>query len=277
MLILSKKEDAAYEAWLNEIKTKNPDVSEQLDALAGTDAGREIFRGGLREADYYRRLNEFRDQREQFERQQQKFKEDVTKQYSWWEQAQPAFQQAQQEAQELKSRLAAYEDQMKEYGMDPKDVRAAIPAVDTNTNNMTNQQLEQLRQQVQMMDQAFPQVLTGMLAAQQQAFQEGLPFDPAKVVQEVYQNRVDPLTAWNKLTTEQRQGKVREQLQKELEKAREEGRKEALSKVSGPDRMMRPAGPSVVDVLRGDAEVMTDPKTRVDASVQDFLQMSHDE
>jgi DNA repair exonuclease SbcCD ATPase subunit len=277
MLILSKKEDAAYEAWLKEIKTKYPDVTEHLDAFAGTDAGREIFRGGLREADYYRRLNEFRDQRDQFERQQQKFKEDVTKQYSWWEQAQPAFQQAQQEAQELKSKLAAYEDQMKEYGMDPKDVKAAIPAVDTNTNNMTNQQLEQLRQQVQMMDQAFPQVLTGMLAAQQQAFQEGLPFDPAKVVQEVYQNRVDPLTAWNRLTTEQRQGKVREQLQKELDKAREEGRKEALSKVSGPDRMMRPAGPSVVDVLRGDAEVMTDPKARVDASVQDFLQMPHDE
>jgi len=274
MLLLSKKEDAAYTDWVNEIKAKHPDVAEHLDPIVETDAGREIFRGGLREADYYRRLNEIRDQREEFGRQQEKFKSDVTQQYSWWEQAKPAHEAAVAEAQQLKTKLEAYEKELKEYGVEPKDVNAATPAVDAT--NVTQQQLEQLRQQVGMMDQAFPQVLTGMLAAQQKAITEGLTFDPAKVVQEVYQNRVDPLTAFNNLSADERQTKVKAQLEGELEKAREEGRKEALSKISGPDRGLRPAGPSVVDVLRGDAEVITDPQKRTDAAVQDFLQMTNE-
>ena len=272
MLLLSKKEDAAYKTWLDEIKAKNPDVAETLDAFAETDAGREIFRGGLREADYYRRLNEIRDQRDEFSREQEKFKADVTKQYSWWEQAKPAHDAAVKEAADLKQKLAAYQEQLKEYGVDPKDVGAATPPQDTN--NMSQQEIAQLRAQVQMMDQAFPQVLTGMLAAQQKAIQEGLPFEPDKVVQEVYTNRVDPMTAFDRITAEQRQEKVREQLETKLEEAREEGRKEALSKISGPDRGLRPAGPSVVEALRGDATVETDPGKRTDLAVQDYLEMT---
>jgi hypothetical protein len=72
----------------------------------------------------------------------------------------------------------------------------------------------------------------------------------------------------------QREEKAKELLSKELEKAREVGYKQALSKLSGPDKVLRQGSPSLVDALRGQGpEVLTDPTARRDAAVRDFLEM----
>jgi len=246
---MSKKEDAAYAEWLAEVKAKNPDVAASLDEIAGTDAGRELFRGGLREADYYRRLNEISEAKRDLEVEGQK-------QVSWWNEAKPVYEAAVAERDELKRRLEG-----------SNGAPAPAPAA-------PSKDLEDLKSRVVAMDQGYTQVMLGMFDAQQSALREGLPFDANKVLQEVYQHKVDPLTAFNRLSAPQREEKAKAMLQQELEKAREEGYKQALSKLSGPDKALRPGSPSLVDALRGQGDqVLTDPSARRDAAVKDWLEM----
>lgn len=278
MLILSKKEDDQYQAWLNDVKSQHKDVAPILDQLATTDAGRELFRGGLRTADYYRRLNEFRDEKEKAERdlaeKQQAFQADVTKQYSWWQEAQTNVAKIEAEKQDLASKLTAYEAQLKEYGVDTKSVISQAPANGGAMDNLTQREIAEIKSRVQAMDQNFPAVMMGLLKAQQSALTEGLPFDPTEVFKRVYQQRVDPVTAFNDYAKPFREEKAKQILSQELDKAREEGRREALSKLSGPDRAVRPSSPSAVDALRtSDNPVFTDRGSRVDAAVKDFMEM----
>lgn len=272
MLLLSKKEDEAYAQWLSDLKSQHQDLAPVLDQLASTEAGRELYRGGLRTADYYRRLNEFRDQKEELERQRAAFEQDVNKQYGWWQEAQTNYQRMQQEREDLQGRLAAYENQIKEYGVDPKEIVPQAPQ--GGTDNITQRELAELRTRVQAMDTNFPAILSGFLKAQQTALEERLPFDPNEVFKRVYQQRVDPVTAFNEMARPLREERAKELINKELEKAREEGRREALSKLSGPDRAVRPASPSVVDALRStEAMPLTNRGERLDAAVRDFMEM----
>jgi hypothetical protein len=257
---MSKKEDAAYQEWLAEIKAKNPDVAPKLDEIADTDAGRELFRGGLREADYYRRLNEISAAKAELEAEAQR-------QVSWWEQAKPEYESARQERDLAIAKLEAVEHQLK--GGEPVDPRS----LSQTPVGVPSKELDELRNRVQSMDQAYPQIMLGLFNAQQAAMREGLAFDANQVLQAVYQQKVDPLTAFNKIVAPQREEKAKQMLASELEKAREEGYKQALSKLSGPDKVLRSASPSIVDALRGTAKVMSDPAERRDAAVQDYLEM----
>ena len=257
---MSKKEDAAYQEWLAEIKAKNPDVAPTLDQIADTDAGRELFRGGLREADYYRRLNEIAAAKAELEAEAQR-------QVSWWEQAKPEYESARQERDLALAKLEAVEHQLKGgEQVDPRSLPQAPVGV-------PSKELEALQNRVIGMDQAYPQIMLGMFSAQQAALREGLTFDPNQVLQAVYQQKVDPLTAFNKLVAPQREEKAKQMLASELEKAREEGYKQALSKLSGPDKVIRSSGPSIVDALRGTAQVLTNEGERRDAAVRDYLEM----
>lgn len=266
---MGRKEDNAYSEWLDEIKAKHPDIAPTLDSLAETDAGREIFRGGLREADYYRRLNEIRDEREEIERRALEVEEEGQRQVSWWQEAKPTYDSALETAQEYQRRLEAFQAQLKgEDEVDPKNAysNGGAPAVN-------NKELEELKQRVQLMDSAYPQVMLGLFKAQQAAMQEGLAFDPNQVLDKVYREKVTPIQAFDQLVKPQREEKAKHMLENELNKAREEGRREALSKLSGPDRAVRPSGPSIVDALRGDAQVLTDERQRRDAAVRDWMEL----
>jgi len=254
---MSRKEDAAYEEWLEEIKESHPDVADTLDTLAETDAGRELFRGGLREKDYYRRLNELRDARTEIEREGQE-------QVSWWESAKPEYERAIQERDEAIAQLEAAGNMNRQ-------------GSGNGTPPSNNEDLEQMKARLAAMDQAYPQVMLGMFEAQQAALREGLQYKPDEVLQEAFKKKISPLQAFNEIVAPQRQEKAKGMLESELNKAREEGRKEALSKLSGPDRVLKRQGPSIVDALTGDAEVLSDPRKRRDAAVADFLELTASE
>lgn len=259
---MSRKEDAAYGDWLDDIKSKNPDVADHLDALAETDAGREIYRGGLREADYYRRLNEVRDAKQELDREAQE-------QVTWWQEAKPEYERAVTERDEALARLEATNVN------DPNGSGgngAPNPPLPTNP-----QELELIKQRMTAMDQAYPQVMLGMFEAQQAALQEGLKYKPDEVLQRAFEKRIKPIDAFNELVTDQRQEKAKFMLEGELDKARQEGYKQALSKISGPDKIMSTRGPSIVDALSGTAEVITDERERRDAAVAEYIELTSEQ
>lgn len=253
---MSRKEDEAYAEWLEEVKTKHPDVAETLETLAETDAGRELFRGGLREKDYYRRLNEIRDARTELD-------EEAQKQVSWWQEAKPEYERAIQERDEALQKLEAAAMNREPGG----NGNGAPPPSNPK-------ELEELRQRLAAMDQAYPQVMLGMFEAQQAALREGLEYQPDEVLKKAFEKRIKPIDAFNEIVASQRQEKAKSMLEGELNKAREEGYKQALSKLSGPDQVLKRSGPSIVDALTGDAEVLTDTRKRRDAAVQDFLELT---
>ena len=257
---MSRKEDAAYAEWMDEIKSKHPDVADTLEALAETDAGREIFRGGLREADYYRKLNDIRDARAELD-------EEANKQETWWEQAKPEYARALAERDEAVQKLEAAAMTREPGGGGGNG--APAPANPSNPK-----ELEELRQRIGAMDQAYPQVMLGMFEAQQAALREGLEYKPDEVLRMAFDKRMKPLDAFNEIVADQRTAKAKGMLESELNKAREEGYKQALSKLSGPDQILKRQGTSIVEALNGDAEVLTDQNKRRDAAVQDFLEMT---
>lgn len=254
---MSKREDNAYAEWLGELKAKNPAIADKLDEIADTEAGREIFRGSLREADYYQRV-------EKVNAKEKELLAEDERQVSWWKEAKPEYDRAVQEAAEARRRLEAVGSQVS--GGNPPAPPHIQPSKD----------LEELKSRVVAMDQGYGQLMLGMFNAQQAALREGLPFEADKVLQEVYQQKVDPVTAFNKLAAPARETKAKELLDRELEKAREEGYKQALSKLSGPDKVLRQGGTSLVDTLKASQDPsFADSRQRVDASVKDWLELEN--
>ena len=249
---MSQKEDEAYAKWVDEVR-EQADSPEAIDALAGTQIGREIFRGTLGKREIDRRFNEF-------QREKEAFSADVQKQQSWWEKAKPTYDQAVAEAAALKRQLGSA-------GV------ASAPSAPNADYGVLTQEIESMKNTLRSMDLALPSVLTGMLQAQAEAQREGLPFEPNVVLQSSFSSKRSPLDAWRDLTTSERQAKADESFKKAIADAEERGRMSAASR-GGADRAIRPAGPSVVDVLQGNAEgaAPATRQSRVDAAVRDFLE-----
>jgi hypothetical protein len=258
---MSRKEDEAYAEWLDEIKSNHPEVADSLEALAETDAGRELFRGGLREKDYYRRLNEIRDARTELD-------EETQKQVSWWQEAKPEYERALAERDEALQKLEAASMNRGGGG----NGNGTPPS-----NPQNQKELEDLRNRLMAMDQAYPQVMLGMFEAQQAALREGLEYKPDEVLKRAFEKKMRPIEAFNEIVATQRHEKAKSMLEGELNKAREEGYKQALSKLSGPDQILKRSGPSIVDALTGDAAVMTDPRQRRDAAVKEYLELTSEQ
>jgi DNA repair exonuclease SbcCD ATPase subunit len=268
---VSKKEDADYKEWLEELKTKNPAISEHLDAIAETDQGRDLFRGERREADYYRRLNELDGQKKAVAEEAEINKAEGARQVSWWQAAKPEYEEALKAKTDLTAQLEAAQAKLKEQG---------VPIVDPTTPKPppapapeTTKEIEAMKARINAMDAGYPQVMLGLFQAQQAAQAEGIPFDAGAVLKHAYDNNTSPMQSFNTLSSEVREKNAAEKLTAKLDEAREAGRKEALSKLSGPDRGIRPSGPTIVDALRGDAEVLTDSDKRKDAAVRDWMEM----
>jgi hypothetical protein len=269
---MSQSEDQKYQEFLKEVKSKLPaELQANLDAIAGTEAGKEIFRGGLREKDYYTRLNALAAEKETI-------KSTAAKQTEWYNEFQGAkgrLESRAQEAERLKAKLRAYEDKASEFGLDLEDVRDAsdtrrssAPAAVSDSS--ASEELKALREKVEFFDKALPKVLGDLVSIARESIRENFDVDPLQVVQFASENQVDPRTAFSELTKAEREKRASDSLKAQLEKAKEEGRQEALSKLQGPDRI-RPSGPTIVDNLTDKAAAFGDHRSRVDEAVKDFL------
>lgn len=268
---MAKREDQDFKVWLEELKKLHPETAANLDALAETEVGKELFRGERREAEFYRRLNEITEKERQFQA-------TVAAQAKWYETAKPEYERAvtkAQEAEALRLRLEAMNKQLAEIGVKvPEQNSPSVPA-HSSTEDITTRELQELRGQVAQMDQAFPLVMGQFLSVLHKSTKEGFDVDPNAVLKYVYDNKVAPDVAYEKLTADARESRRQEELDKKLKEAKEAGRREALSSFQGPERIPL-AAPSVVEALRAkeDANIFAKPQDRVDAAVKDFLEMT---
>ncbi len=250
---MSKKEDTAYQEWIDEIRTKLPaELHTNLDALIGTDVGKEIFRGGLREADYYKRLNEHNTAKAKFDK-------DVKEQADWFAVEQPKNVALIAEVNKLRKDLLTHKAELIAAGLEvPPEVTKAVDQ-SQGASVQNNSDLEQIKRQLQFLDKALPQVIGKAMALTARLTRENYSVDPNAVFQHAAENGVDLDAAFETLTATERNKRSEVKREEEIKAAKEEGAREALAKLSGPDRAMRPAGPSVFDTMNATKDTANAP------------------
>lgn len=273
---MSRKEDTAYEEWKQELRSKmTDDQKAHFDALVDTDPGREIFRGGIRENYLYTRLNEHKAKEEEFKTAKQKFEDDVKRQHSWFEAEKPKNEKLFGEVQRLQKQLKAYEKQFTDAGLDVPDELKAAQEATKRASTMDNGELDNIRQRLVVMDKALPVVIGKAMNIAARIVKDNYEITPDQVFQHAAEKGVDLDRAFYDLTEPERTKRAQTDLDAKIAKAKEEGAREALAKMSGPDRVLR-SGPSIVETLRsGKAPegVITNKAERVDAAVQDFMNL----
>lgn len=278
---MKKKTEAEYKAWLEEVRSKLPVGSKgKFDELvADEEVGLNIFGGHLREADYYRKLNEMQEAQKEVEGNRQhlnlavqKFKADVEEVKNWYDAEAGKNETLVAENDALRAHVNATRQKLREYGLEEDAPTGTPPAIGNNQENARlREELQQLKRYVIGMDRAVPQVMRQSLKAVVNGIREGYDFDPDALFDYTQQNGVDLPTAFDRITAEQRAAKAAKVQEEALLKAREEGRREALSRVQSPD-MIRPTGPggrSIEDMRNVKA---TSPMQRVNDAVQVFME-----
>lgn len=262
---MSKKEDAAYQAWLQDVKSKVPAEKRELfdQFISDEVVGKEIFRGGLREADYYRRLNELGETRREVEAEKIRLT-------SWYEAEKPKNQALLEKVSELEAKLA----KRREAFDDEEDLMTDKQrAAEAEKISKLEKELAEVRSSQREAFSAFLPALVDMTDITHELVKGGWKTSPREVISYAQKNNVDPRTAFYALTADERTDRERDERKKQEEKWKEEGRREAMAKVSSPDNLRVSAGPTVVDQLR--KPMTTDnPNERIKRASQAFSELT---
>lgn len=249
------KEDQQYQDWLKEVENKLPaDAVENFKAITAHPEAKEIFRGGLRHQDYSRRVNEVQKEREKLQ--------------AWFEEEAPKNQRLVSQVKDYEAKLVEYQRTLQELGIEANSHTVVNPS------GVQKEDLEGIRKEfdakVQMLDRALPRFLGDVASVLHQANKDNFNIDPREVINYAAENAINPLQAYAALTSTQRETRAVEARKAEEVKWREEGAREALSKLPS-STYIRPSGPTVVDTLTN-KDFASDSRSRVSSAVKDFLE-----
>lgn len=264
---MSLKEQEAYKAWADGVKAKLPDeLKGNFDVLLTHEASKEIFGGHLREADYYRRLNELNTVRKETEEQANAYERDRTALWEWWNEANPQTEAALQERDRLKAELDAVRNALEDNGM---PVNTPPPSDANPSDSALRQEIATLKQQLQNVDQALPKILGEWGSVLHRATKEGFEINPQEIVNHSAKNGMPLSQAYEYMTATARSEKLGKEREAEIAKAREEGRREALSNYPPPDRL-KPSGPTIMEQAK---DIPDNRNDRVAGAIGAFLEL----
>lgn len=264
---MSKREDQDYAAWMEEIKATlpNEDAVEAFETFAATDTGREVYRGNLREKDYYTRLNKLNSDKEDFISEKEELKQAQNELTEWFENEEPVRAALIKERDELRQQLKG--------GKSPDG--GGPPSAVSGVSQEEIALLRAKASKIDAMDKILPSVMGDFGRAIQDAARNNYDVDPAEIMQTASSKGMDPYRAYMELTAEQRKSREADAVKQEQKKWFEEGRKAALSG-DAPDHI-KPSGPSVFDLLtresppaEHDAPVPLKSGARVAAALEQF-------
>jgi hypothetical protein len=246
---MSKREDEAFDAWKNEIRSGLPEeVRAAWDTLANSDLTRErFFRGALRSEDYYRRLNEVTEKDRAVSARERELQ-------AWYEAEAPKNEQLIAERDLLRA-------QVEEFGNE-------VPGASVSSEQLA--ELKAKADKVEQLDRILPDVMADMAAVTYDALKNGYEIDPRAVVRVSMQQGVTPYKAYEIMTAEARAKKYEAAREEERKKWVEEGRRQAISAGNGSPDHIRPSGPSVVDFLTRENATDSSQQSRVRAALTEL-------
>lgn len=264
---MSIKEDNEYQKWLAEVKESFPEeVRGAIDQLAGVEATKDLlYRGTLRQKDYYTKLNKLADEKRAVESKAAQlenwYNNEALPQYSEMEEG---FKKALKERDQLLAKV-------KELGLEGEVEVPTKSEIRESKNNAS--ELDALRQRVVAIDNALPAILSEMTRVTHSVISEKWDVDPADVLRHSMEKNIKPTQALEEMVSEQKKAREEEKMEALKKEWMDKGRKDALAKTSGSPDRFRPSGPTVVDNLRK-ATSASDPVGRVDAAVAQFLELT---
>lgn len=280
---MSKREDAEFEAWKKETRGKlDPSLQDKFDALTSHESSKELFRGYLRENEFYTRLNEQNAEKQKIAKEREslaaevaQFQRQRTEIASWWQAEKPKNEKLVAEKKQLEQKVKALEAKLNDLDPDSTDA----PRGRGKDSEMTDDQRAEIDEvkkslaaanaRLEAIDSNIPQFVGKLGRVIKNSLKEGFDIDPDKVVELSLNNGADPEVAYYQLTYEEREKRAKADFEKKLKEAEEKGRREALSTRPSQD-FLRPAGPTVVDRIREKSSGPMDRRALVDAAVEEF-------
>lgn len=261
----NKKTEAEYQEWVKEVSAKVPEEHKaNFDALIGTPFGTELFEGSLRTKEFHRRMNEVHDEKTALAAQRQAFAQDVNSMDQWFQEEAPKNQRLLAERDKLRAEATAARERLAELGLEEEAPK--VRSARSSDEDGLQKEIQGLKQRLAMMDQALPSMLGDLGLSLRQAQKDGFDVDPRQMIALSMEKSVPLPQAYDMLTYEKRQERDSKEREEAIAKAREEGKREALSQRGSPD-YMKPAGPSILDAI---AKPMSSVE-RIDAAVNTYL------
>lgn len=261
-----KKTEKEYQEWIEDVMGKMPEeLQPHLKQIAESPVGMELFGGHLREQEFHRRLSEINEARKAVDTERQALEtgrtslaNDVARVESWVKTEVPKFNKMRAERDALKAQLAEF------LGEEPTP-GGLVKTNNTESNDELMNEVQRLRQQVAYFDATVPAVLADFGTVLYQAQKDGFEIDPRQLIDHSMQKTGSLTRSFEELTADQRKAREEKRYKDEIEKAKEEARREILSQSPTPDRFRLP-GPTP-------AELRPAPKTqdeRVGAAVAEW-------
>lgn len=249
---MGKRETDAFKKWAREVAAKLPDnlrnswtaVTDPSEDFVGQD---ELVNAFLRQDDYTRKTTEISRKDVELQRATEELEGQRQQLIGWYNSANTEYQNMYQEYSRMK-------------GSDPSrpstDELAALKA-----------QKDELMRKIQQVDQGAWTMATRLSAISHRALKDGYTFEPDAIAAYSAKNHVPLETAFEALTADERAQKREDEVNKRIETAREEARREAMSKHAPPDSFgnQYPTGTHIVDSIKNNAGVTDDHKRREEA------------
>lgn len=280
---MKKKTSESFQEWAKEVQSKlSPEQKTHFDALVADEAeGVKVFGGVMAEREFYRHKNELNESEKALELERQRiaaFQEQLTRDAislkNWYETEEPKSRQNVAELRAERAKAAELERKLRELGLEDELV-VSKPVSDPSavtTDNPLWGEIAQLRQRQALMDQAVPKVLTDIVSIMSQAQKDDLDFDPNKLFAAAAQKNGDLRSAFEDLTAEQRSERAKVAREKELAEARAAGERDALTRLSSPDKF-RSTRPVAGDMFSPGENAPLKKEERVDRAVEEYLKL----
>lgn len=251
---MGKREEDKFQRWAQEVAAKLPEnLRNSWTAVTQNDYdGREeVMNAFLRQDDYTRKTTDVAKRADELEAARQELESQREQLVNWYQGTNAEYQRMYQEWQQAQGQ----------------------PQTQTHPQYQDDQQIAELRrekdallQKIQEVDKGAWTMATRLSAISHRALKEGYSYDPDAIAAYSARNRVPLETSWEILTANERKQKAEDQIAKRIEDAKEEARRDALSKLPSPDAMGHQVPSStMVDVIRNQSGISDDHKRREEA------------
>lgn len=267
---MGTREDKEYEAWLKEVEsTLSADGMAKFKEVLAEDKARQIFKGPLRESDYYRRLEDINKAKKEALDEVESQKAQLN---TWFAQEKPKNEALLKEKARLEAELRRSLERRKDLGDEDVD---DLPANTPSFTGVDKDEVDQLRNQLAQMGQVLPRALSDIAEVTYRISKEKFDISPRDVIEHSFKHNVDPLTALDTLTADERTKRERDRMAELEKKWKEEGRREALTNSAPPD-LMRHSMPDSVARLFSSPDQKETPEFGSGAAVAEFRKMVSD-
>lgn len=242
---MAARDEQEFQKWYEDkwIPTLKPELHNSAKALINDDSARqELMNGYLRQSDYTQKAQAVADERRAMQVEIDKANQKVAAYDNWYQSEAPKVEAASKEIQ----RLAALENALKSTGFNPQaPVNSQTPNPD-QANLL--REVAALRDHIQKVDRGTFEASVTLPDLAFKAAKEGYSFDSRKIVEISTRTGVPLQAAFEEFTKDEREARNKASFEKQLEEARESGRRDALSKVT-PDSHAGVASNPVLDRL----------------------------